>query len=114
MEDAHFLSKILSLGFKVSYSTKSFKYKGSTYNAGSLFINRIDNENSMYPNELLKIANVMNRKIIPLSSGSSIPSIDLGSQKVRYMKNPRVALLSGEGISSYNFGELWQLLVHTF
>src|SRR5690606_38469492 len=32
---------------------------------------------------------------------------DFGSGSVRYLKQPKVALLSGEGVSPYGFGEVW-------
>jgi hypothetical protein len=107
IKDAKFLCMALDKGFKVNYSTKSFTYGGSTYCAGTLIINRIDNDGNNFPNGLLKIADSMNRKLVPVFSGSSISTIDLGSQKIKFLTKPRVAMLAGPDISTLNFGELW-------
>ncbi|MCK5705257.1 MAG: hypothetical protein KAI29_29100, partial [Cyclobacteriaceae bacterium] len=109
MKDARFLSTILNHGFKVNYFTKPFKYNGTNFSAGTLIINRVDNEKTKenFIEELLEIGNSMNRNLIPIHSGSAISSIDLGSHKINFLKKPKIAMLAGDGISTLNFGELW-------
>jgi len=108
LKDAEFLSRILSRGIKVNYFTKSFSYHGEQFSEGSLVINRIDNEHIRdFQNTIIAIAAELNRKLWPIYSGSAINSIDLGSLKVHFLKNPKIAILAGEGISSLDFGELW-------
>ncbi|OIQ34438.1 MAG: zinc carboxypeptidase [Bacteroidetes bacterium MedPE-SWsnd-G1] len=43
-------------------------------------------------------------------SGYSIKGIDLGSNNFRTVQKPKVAMLVGEGVSSYEAGEVWHLL----
>ena len=44
-----------------------------------------------------------------LSSGFSQNGFDAGSNKIHFVKNPKVALLTGEGVSSTGAGEVWHL-----
>jgi hypothetical protein len=32
---------------------------------------------------------------------------DMGSSKVKFLKKPKVALFTGQGVSSYAAGEIW-------
>lgn len=109
IKDARFLSSILNKGIKANFSTKKFKYNGADFSAGTLIITRIDNEktNNNYEEELLKAAKQLNRHLIPVYSGAAISSFDLGSQKISFLNKPKIAMLSGDGISTLNFGELW-------
>lgn len=45
--------------------------------------------------------------ITPVSTGFSAEGIDLGSNNIRTVTQPKVALIGGEGISPNDFGELW-------
>lgn len=109
IKDAKFLSTVLNKGIKVNFSTRAFDFNGTGFSAGTLIITKVDNEKSNlnYDEELSKIASQLNRKLVPVYSGSAISSIDLGSQKITYLKKPKIAMLSGDGISTLNFGELW-------
>jgi hypothetical protein len=44
------------------------------------------------------------------NSGFSLKGIDLGSNNFRALEQPKAALLIGEGVSSYEAGEVWHLL----
>ena len=46
----------------------------------------------------------------PVRSGLTAGGIDLGSPNVRPLKAPRPVLLVGEGVSSYEAGEMWHFL----
>ena len=110
IKDARFLSAILTKDIKVNFSTKSFRYNGNSFSAGTLVITRIDNEKTYdnYEDTLLKIANKLNRNLIPVFSGSSATSsIDLGSPKINFLKKPKICMIAGDDISTRNFGELW-------
>lgn len=109
IKDARFLSSILNRGMKVNFSTKEFNYKDMAFSAGTLIITRVDNKkaNRSYEEKLMKIAKQHNRNLIPVFSGSAISSIDLGSHKISFLDKPKIAMLSGDGISTLNFGELW-------
>lgn len=107
--DAEFLAKAMKMGIKTTYFTEKITYNGKQYNEGSLVINRFDNEKSVpgFHSKINKLAAELNRDLVPLKSGASIQKIDLGSSKIRFLKKPKIALAAGEGISTYNFGEIW-------
>lgn len=112
IKDAEFLSEAQKLGIKANYSTKNFTFNGEIYNEGSLIFTRNDNEKSVsdFHNKIKNLAKKYMRKLLPISSGSSIASMDIGSLKVQFLKKPKVALVAGEGISTLNFGEIWYFL----
>ena len=109
INDARFLSAALNLGIRVNYSTKKFQYNGTNFSAGSLIINRIDNDKIIdnYDDKVLKIANQFGRNLVPVFSGAAITSIDLGSHKISFLKKPKIAMIAGDDVSTLNFGELW-------
>ncbi len=48
--------------------------------------------------------------IFPVSSSMSSSGIDLGSNNIRTIDMPKALMLIGEGVSSYEAGEVWHLL----
>ena len=44
------------------------------------------------------------------NTGYSERGIDLGSGNLRFMRKPKVAMLVGQGVSSYEHGEVWHLM----
>ncbi len=51
-----------------------------------------------------------NVPVYSTSTGFSVSGIDLGSNNFRALKKPKAALLVGDGVSSYEAGEVWHLL----
>lgn len=45
--------------------------------------------------------------IYNVTSGLSVSGVDLGSPSIESLEKPKVAILAGEGISSYDVGETW-------
>ena len=88
--------------------TKSIK----NFNYGSILIpvskQKISSE-KLY--EIIKTAQEkFNVPIFNSESGFSIKGIDLGSNNFRINKPVKVALVVGEGVNSYEAGEVWHLL----
>ncbi|MEM7103994.1 MAG: M14 family zinc carboxypeptidase [Bacteroidota bacterium] len=48
--------------------------------------------------------------VIPVQTGYSLEGIDLGSRNFRTLKKPKAIMFVGNGISSYEAGEVWHLL----
>jgi hypothetical protein len=59
---------------------------------------------------LQKAAELGAVEIHGLTSGLTSAGIDLGSRNMEVLKLPKVMLLVGEGVSSYDAGEIWHLL----
>ncbi|WP_026775229.1 M14 family zinc carboxypeptidase [Polaribacter sp. Hel_I_88] len=90
---------------KTSAGEKSFNY-------GSLLIPV--SKQKLKSDEVYKIIKLAQEKFdIPVygtNSGYSLKGIDLGSNNFRALKKPKVAILIGEGVNSYEAGEVWHLL----
>ncbi|MDG2194539.1 MAG: M14 family zinc carboxypeptidase [Polaribacter sp.] len=105
-----------SKGLKVATAFKPFSIKtsiGNTqFNYGSLMVPVSKQKKSSA--EVYKIVSDAQQKYsVPMYSvktGFSIQGIDLGSNNFRALKKPKAALLIGNGVSSYEAGEVWHLL----
>ncbi len=82
------------------------------FNYGSLLI-PVSKQN-LTSDKLFEIINEMQNKFeVPVynsESGYSLKGIDLGSNNFRINKPVKVALLIGDGVNSYEAGEVWHLL----
>ena len=82
------------------------------FNYGSVLIPV--NKQKISSDKLYNIINeIQNKYEVPIynsESGYSMKGIDLGSNNFRINKPVKVALLIGEGVNSYEAGEVWHLL----
>jgi Zinc carboxypeptidase len=104
------LNKILSKGLRAKVGMKPFSLNGKQYDYGTILIpvqNQKLNAGDLYSylSELAKDSHV---QIDALSTGLT-KGIDLGSGRFRALQKPKIALLVGNGISSYDAGEIWHL-----
>lgn len=105
---AVFLAALLREGIRVRYAEYAFETGGEHYPAGSLIITRGGNEYIRNFDE--KVAGLANKMAIRLgtsTSGLVDKGPDFGSSRVKTVFPPKIALFSGEDISSLNFGEIW-------
>jgi len=108
LQDATFLSQLLKANIKVRFTEKAFTTQGKTFKAGSLVILRTDNrKNNNFDNNLIRISNKLHRKLTPIASGFVDKGSDFGSYSIKSINKQKVAVLSGNGISSLSFGEVW-------
>lgn len=105
--DVKFLSALLKRKIKVRYSETPFEAAGKKFTAGSLLVTRAGNEKIDFDRVVTQIAAELGHEITPLSSGFVDKGSDIGSYDVKYIKEPRVALVSGDGINSEAMGEVW-------
>ncbi|MDJ0646021.1 MAG: M14 family metallopeptidase [Flavobacteriaceae bacterium] len=109
VEDASFLAALVKHKIKARFSTQAFSIEGKNYQPGSLIITRTGNEKlgDTFDQLVRKIAKEHGRKLNAVTSGMVSKGKDFGSSTVRYVKPPKVAVLSGKGISTLSFGEIW-------
>ena len=109
MNELKFLSEILNRKVTVRVAEKSFTNKGIQYNPGSLFISPRGNEHlgSKLHNIIQRASINHSNQIINVGTGSSTKGIDLGSSNFNVITEPKIGILSGDGISRSNFGEIW-------
>ena len=105
-----------SKGLKVASAFKPFSINTSlgeqSFNYGSLLIPV--SKQKYKSDKVFEIVKLAQEKFdIPVfgtNSGFSLKGIDLGSNNFRVLEKPKAALLIGEGVSSYEAGEVWHLL----
>jgi hypothetical protein len=105
--DVRFLSALLKKKIKVRYSETPFETGGKKFTAGSLLITRAGNDRADFDRVVTQTAADMEHELTPLSSGFVDKGSDIGSDDVRFIRQPRVALVSGDGINSEAMGEVW-------
>ncbi|MBT8375835.1 MAG: zinc carboxypeptidase [Bacteroidia bacterium] len=106
-----FLNALLQHGIRVKVSMKKFDTQGKAYDYGTLMIpvqNQTKNKTELY-NLLVDLANTSHVKVYAVSTGLT-NGIDLGSNNFRTLEQPKIALIVGDGTSSYDAGEIWHLL----
>jgi hypothetical protein len=90
---------------KTNGGNKSFSY-------GSLVIpvaNQKVSSDQIY-NSIVDLQKKLEINIFSVKSGLSTKGIDLGSRNIKPLKTPKVAMLIGNGVRSYEAGEVWHLL----
>jgi len=78
-----------------------------TFAPGSLIITRASNDGPGFDQQIARIASECKHPLTPILSGFVEKGRDLGSDVIRYLRKPRVLLISGEGTSSEAMGEIW-------
>ena len=106
--DVKFLSELLKNNVKVRYTEVPFESGGKRFNAGSLIIARTSNEGlSNFDQVITDLAKKSNISLQPITSAFVDKGADLGSDKIRFISKPKIALIMGEGTSSISVGEVW-------
>lgn len=107
INDVKFLSALLQKGVKVRFVSQAFEAGGKKFDAGSLIITRAGNNKATFNSLVMETANTFHRELVGLTTGFADKGADLGSSAVGYITKPRVMLVSGEGVSSNDMGEVW-------
>jgi hypothetical protein len=107
VNDVRFLASLLKNGIKVRYSEKPFQAAGKKFAAGSLLITRAGNDRGDFDETVARIATDLNQDLTPLTSGFVEKGNDLGSDVIRYIRQPRVMLAAGDDVNSEAMGEVW-------
>lgn len=105
------LNAILKNDLMAKVAMKQFRTKDKKYDYGTILI-PVQNQ-SKNPDELFQFLNDLAREghlqIDAVSTGLT-EGINLGSSEFKPLTLPKTALLVGNGISSYDAGEIWHLL----
>jgi hypothetical protein len=104
------LNMILNKGIRAKVGMKQFTIENKSYDYGTILIpvqNQMLNATDL-ASFISEVAISSNVTITNVNSGLS-EGIDLGSGDFRALKAPKVALLVGEGVNSYDAGEIWHL-----
>ncbi len=106
-QDAQFLAAVLQKGIKVRYAEQEFSIEDHSFDRASLVILQSDNRSIPFEEMLQQVADSMEQKLIPVSTGFVSKGVDLGSDLVKLIGKANIAILVGESVSAYGVGELW-------
>lgn len=108
VSDAEFLGDLLEEGFNVRFSHADFTIEGNKYAKGTLIVMRGENKKIQnFDETIVEMANKLPKKVTSVNSGMVDSGFDFGSGNVALIHSKKVAVLSGEGTASLNFGEIW-------
>ena len=110
------LAHLQKKGIKASVAFKPFSAQTNSgskdFNYGTVMIPV--SKQSMNADTVFEIVSEVQKKFeVPMYStatGFSLKGIDLGSNNFRKIQDPKIAMLIGDGVSSYEAGEVWHLL----
>ena len=101
------ISALLDANVKLRFAEAAFVNDEAQYKEGSLLVLRKGNEDKM--DKIIALFQQFKTDFKMLSSGFSQNGFDAGSNKIHFIKNPKIALLTGEGVLSTAAGEVWHL-----
>lgn len=104
-----FLTALYKKGIKVRSAGKPFEVENMSFNEGTLIIARTGNERlgDNFDKIVKSEAERLGVNLSSVSTGMSSKGSDFGSDNVNYLKPPKIALLSGDGIVATSFGATW-------
>ncbi|MEL6194902.1 MAG: M14 family zinc carboxypeptidase, partial [Bacteroidota bacterium] len=107
----HALYFLQDKGLKVMASHKPFTIANKSYSAGTLSI-PLQVQKAMVDSVHFWVQQAVRKyevEVESLQGGMSELGIDLGSRHFQTLKKPKVLMLIGEGLSSYESGEVWHM-----
>lgn len=108
LEDGKFLAALLKEKIGVRFNQVPVSNSGKSWDRGSLFILKGDNQKRIdYLEKLSELAQKFNRELTPITTGYSSAGPDLGAAEIELINAPRIGLLRSDRASSYSYGELW-------
>ncbi len=107
--DLQFLTSLINAGVQVRFAETPFTVNKKTYAAGTLIIMRADNQylGDDFGAKVVKLADAMEQVLIVAETGFADSGIDFGSDAVYKITPPKVAILSGNDVSTTSFGQVW-------
>jgi len=102
---------LIKEGIRVKTATRKFSINGKEFDFGTYLIpvqNQSMNSEDIY-NKLLEISKTYNINFESQATGIT-SGIDLGSDYFIIVNEPRIGLIVGDGVRSYDAGEIWHLL----
>jgi hypothetical protein len=103
------VAQLLAKGIKMRFSQEAFSVDGQDFGSGSVIITK--KGNAAFGNNLWKgVADICNENKIQMNAvntGMVQKGFDFGSDLIHALKAPKVAMLTGEGVSSTAAGDVW-------
>jgi Zinc carboxypeptidase len=108
LNSAKMLSTLLKKGIRVRYAEQPFISGNENFEKGTLLILKTSNAGKPILEVLKDASRVTGTTVYAVQSGFVDKGFDFGSDRVRIINAPKVALLTGDNTSSLSAGEIWQ------
>ncbi|MGH9789094.1 MAG: M14 metallopeptidase family protein [Candidatus Acidiferrales bacterium] len=105
---ARLLGFILADDLKAYVSLQSLKVAGRSFSAGSIVV-PVENNPADLASRLRAHAERARAAVIAVPTLRSDEGIDLGSDRVRFLRRPRIGIVADTPTSSTDYGALWHL-----
>ncbi len=106
------VAQLLKQGIKLRFAEMPFEINNQQFGRGSIIILKKGNEkfgNTLWT-MVSKACDENGIKMNAVSSGMVDKGFDFGSSKVHFIKAPKIAMFTGEGVGSNAAGEVWFFL----
>jgi hypothetical protein len=100
--------QLLERSFSLSVATRPFDLDRRTFAAGTVIIHVAQNPDSLH-SILQRLAETSGIDVYAVQSGLTEKGINLGSNRIRPLTKPRIAVLADAPVLANDFGELWYL-----
>lgn len=101
----HLAGLLLSRGIRFSVASAPVTVRETTFPRGSIVVHRANNDDSLKEDFPLLVAEA-GAVATPFDSFWT-RGIALGSARVHFVKDPKIAIVSGSGVDRYSFGSIW-------
>ncbi|QBG36425.1 M14 family zinc carboxypeptidase [Litorilituus sediminis] len=104
------LNTLLAQGIKAKVARKPFTSmingQQKQFNSGTIIVLAGIQQATDWREKLVKASQQSNIELFNLATGLTVKGIDLGSSTFKLIKQPKVLMLGGQGISQYEAGEV--------
>lgn len=100
------LAALLQADIRVYTSTRGFKQAGRDFPVGSLII-PIETNPPQLGAKVRELAEKTGATVYAVSSGRSESGVDLGSNRVRFLRKPKIAIVMDSPVSPSEYGYIW-------
>lgn len=109
VDDARTLIAMQKLGIKVRLSEEAFTVNGKEFSAGTLLINRVENERFVkeLPAKIAELQKAFKTPFFAVSGGFVDKGKDFGSSAYPVLNVPKVAVVAGAETTAQSMGEVW-------
>lgn len=106
------LYQLQKAGLRLKVSPTEFRSGGRDFKRGTIIINVQNQDKSIEEVQQLigEIAQSNNVNFYAANTGLTTRGNDLGGRSMEALEMPKVMLMVGDGVSSYDAGEVWHLL----
>ncbi|MEO6119508.1 MAG: M14 family zinc carboxypeptidase, partial [Terriglobales bacterium] len=109
MASVRLLGYLLQSDIKVYVSTQAFKQAGRDFPVGSLIV-PVESNPAQLGAKLHPLAQKAGAAVYGVKSTRSEAGVDLGSNRVRFLRKPKIAIVMDSPVGASDYGYIWHML----